>query len=112
MGLDDTVERLHDEAAEQQAMRIKLEAQLTAAAQRLGEKHRLMAEVSAIRSTAGGTISAVKAFSTRVMQFTWSPEHGTKHVRGGKGGISLSMLHALVLESFKHKPFVVRQRWM
>lgn len=50
-GLDDTVERLHDEAAEQQAVLIKLEAQLTAAAQRLGEKHRLMAEVRAILVT-------------------------------------------------------------
>jgi hypothetical protein len=29
-------------------MRIKLEAQLTAAAQRLGEKHRLMAEVGGV----------------------------------------------------------------
>lgn len=44
--LDDTVEKLQDEAKDQQAVRMKLEAQLTAAAQRLGEKHRLMAEVS------------------------------------------------------------------
>lgn len=39
------MERLREEGAEQLADRIKLEAQLTAAAQRLGNKHRVMAEV-------------------------------------------------------------------
>ena len=39
------MQRLREEAVEQQADRIKLEAQLTAAAQRLGAKHRVMAEV-------------------------------------------------------------------
>lgn len=44
------MDRLQDEAAEQQVVCIKLEAQLTAAAQRLGEKHRLMSEVRVYRA--------------------------------------------------------------
>lgn len=43
--LDENVQSLREEAQEQRAVQIKLEAQLTAAAQRLGAKHRIMAEV-------------------------------------------------------------------
>jgi hypothetical protein len=39
---------MRDEAAEQQEECVKLNAQLTAAAQRFGAKHRLMAEVRAL----------------------------------------------------------------
>lgn len=42
---DESIERLHDEVADLKSDRLKLQAQLTAAAKRLGEKHRLMAEV-------------------------------------------------------------------
>lgn len=43
--LQDNMQRMQEAANEQQAERIKLDAQLTAAVQRLGNKHRLMAEV-------------------------------------------------------------------
>lgn len=47
--LDESIELLHDEVADLKADRIKLEAQLTAAARCLGEKHRLMAEVCCLQ---------------------------------------------------------------
>jgi hypothetical protein len=43
--LDESIERLQDEVADLKSDRLKLQAQLTAAARRLGDKHRLMAEV-------------------------------------------------------------------
>lgn len=43
--LDENVQTLREVAQEQCAVQIKLETQLTAAAQRLGAKHRVMAEV-------------------------------------------------------------------